>query len=166
MNRPLTLSPARGPAGRRKRCSCDCHRCPAQRPKMEPGPDPESARARTPSALVQPTAGPALGRDPPRRPRTRDPREGAGGGGPAHLDPPPRSAARVGVSAPPPAAAPPPLPLAPPPRARVLPPDPCSPPRSHSAVFLAPPPRRAPAFQACPSNPQDTHLPEPTPPSP
>lgn len=73
--------------GRPKRCSCGRHRCPAQRPKMEPGPDLAWARdvARRPPGLRSqrwevPRGGRAAGE---KGRRGRRP-------GTAHLDPPPR----------------------------------------------------------------------------
>lgn len=80
-NRPLTLSPAPGRAGQRKRFSCGRHRCRFSGPRWSrtwPG-------TKRPAATVRPTHGGYPGR------------RGGGGGGPAHLGPPPRSTACVSV---------------------------------------------------------------------
>lgn len=50
---PLTLLPARGRGGRRKRCSCGRHRCSAQRPKMEPSRTWTWPGPKTPPAAVR-----------------------------------------------------------------------------------------------------------------
>lgn len=107
------LSPSRPPgrAGRRKRFSCGRHRCPAQRPKMEPDPawpadtaSPLPPGPRSRRWEVQRVAGALRGV------------EGRGGGGRAHLGPPPappRASGSAPVPVPVPAPSPRPLPHSP-----------------------------------------------------
>lgn len=113
---------------------------------------------------------------------SRDRRD-EGGGGPAHLGPPRRSTAHVGVPAPPPALPPPPRSLWSPHYPHILQPHEPSPTLPREPPVLLPDPLLAvrptvPSFRPRPhydlqfyrpvQRPptQDTHLPDPTPPSP